>query len=137
MIRHLTSESNYNSIIQDEIIKKREKDGRDKGTISFEILNENNIFVNLYKSGRKNLKAGEKIVGIIIDDEELIEAGVSIYYTDSSSINSRQRSKYTTKFENLCFYVGNELDQDYIKIGEYAHVEGDIPISFIKRVEFY
>ncbi len=136
MIRHLTSESNYNSIIQDKVIRKREKEGRDKETVSFEKVNENNVFVHIYRNG-KMIKDGEKVVGIIMDDQELIKVGFNIYYTDSSSINSRQRSKYTTKYENVTYYAGNELNEDYIKIGEYVHVEGDIPIRFIKEIELY
>lgn len=136
MIRHLTSESNYKSIKKDAIIKARKKSDRDCGVISFEKLNGNDVLVEIFRE-EKNFKSGEKVVAIIIDDEELVREGFNVYYTDSSSINSRQSSQYTTKYENITRFWGDESNKDYVSIGEYVHVEGDIPIKFIKIVEFY
>ena len=136
MIRHLTSKSNYESIIKDGVIKPRKKKDRDFGVVSFEKLNENNILVNIIRE-EKNLKKEEQVVAILIDDEELIKEGFNVYYTDSSLIANRQGSRYTTKYENITRFGGNELNADYINIGEYVHVEGEIPISFIKDVKFY
>ncbi|EGT3619535.1 MULTISPECIES: hypothetical protein [Clostridium] len=104
--------------------------------VSFEKLNENNILVNIIRE-EKNLKKEEQVVAILIDDEELIKEGFNVYYTDSSLIANRQGSRYTTKYENITRFGGNELNDDYINIGEYVHVEGEIPISFIKDVKFY
>lgn len=136
MIRHLTSKFNYENIIKDGIIKPRGKRDRDFGVVSFEKFNENNILVNIIRE-EKYLEGEEQVVAILIDDKELIKEGFNVYYTDSSSIINRQKSKYTTKYENIIRFGGNELNNDYINIGEYVHVEGEISIRFIKNVEFY
>lgn len=134
MIRHLTTKANYNNIISDKVIRTRKKDGRDRGVISFEKYNENDVFVEIFRDGKE---VKDKVVGIFIDDEELDKAGFNIYYTDSSSLKSRQDSKYTTKYENVTRFSKGELDENYIKIGEYVHIEGEIPIRFIKKIQIY
>lgn len=136
MIRHLTSESNYESIIKDGFIKPRKKSDRECGTVSFEKLNGNNVLVDIFRE-EKYFRDGEKVVGILIDDEELNKEGFNVYYTNSSSVISRQESKYTTKYEHITRFFWDESNTDYIKIGEYVHVEGEIPTRFIKNIEFY
>lgn len=135
MIRHLTSEDSYNSIIKDGIIKPREKEGRDKGVVSFETFKGNNNFVEVFKNGKKF--SGGQLVGIFIDEKKLQNENFKLYVADSSSVYSRQNSKYTTKYENITKFSGEETNPSYISIGEYIHVEGEIPIKYIERIERY
>ncbi|MGM8316778.1 hypothetical protein ACSXC4_14960 (plasmid) [Clostridium perfringens] len=136
MIRHLTSKKNYNKILSDGFIKVRTKEGRDFGTVSFEKFNGNDIFIEVF-SKCVNTPNREDIVAILIDDNELINEGFNIYYTDSTSEKNRKESKYTTKYENIVNFNNDEENDDYIKIGEYVHVEQDIPIKFIKEIKYY
>ncbi len=55
MIRYLTTKDSYEKMLQDGIIKARRKNGRDKGVISFETFNNNDVLVSIF------LKEKEKI----------------------------------------------------------------------------
>jgi hypothetical protein len=132
MIRHLTTLEAYESISKDGVIKPRNKDGRDKGVVSFEKYQGNDEFVRLF-SKPSNLR----IVGIFVDEQKLSDDGYKIYSTDSSSLQSRKLSKHTTKYENIVRFKGDETKEEYKNIGEYIHVYGEIPITYIEKVEFY
>ena len=76
-------------------------------------------------------------MGLFIDEEKLKREGVNVYFTNSKTIKDRQISKYTTKYENITRFYGDETAEEYCKIGEYVHVEGEIPISYIEYIKFY
>ena len=137
MIRHLTSKSAFLSIINDGVIKVRQKEGRDNGVVSFEKLNKNDVFVDIFRDGKIDLGKDNVVVGILVDEEKLKNENFTVYYTDSRTEDSRKRSKYTTKYENITRYNNDETSENYIKIGEYIHVEGEIPIKYIEQFIFY
>jgi len=132
MIRHITTIKAYESIMKDGYIKPRNKEGRDKGVISFEKYEGNNAFVAIFSK-----PCDSKFVGIFIDEQRLIDEGFNICSTDSTTLENRQLSKHTTKYENVTRFNGNEMAKEYKEIGEYVHVYGKISIKYIENVEFY
>lgn len=138
MIRHLTSIDIYDRINSDGVMKPRHKHERDRdeGIISFEKLNGNDIFVDVFREG-KGWSKDQVVVGILVDEEKLKKDNFEVYLTDSRTLGSRKNSKYTTKYENITRYNADEIAENYIKIGEYIHVKGEIPIKYIEQVVYY
>ncbi|WP_346896556.1 hypothetical protein [Clostridium sp. UBA7503] len=132
MIRHLTTMYAYEKVLQDGVIKARRKNGREKDVISFETFNNNDVLVSIFLKEK-----GKNIIAIYLDENRLENDGFIVYKTNSSDLKSRQESKYTTKYENIVRYKGDKADKDYRSIGEYVHVQGDIPVKYIEYIKEY
>lgn len=145
MIRHITSLENYNKIKEQGIIKPSARvresstSKREHGAVSFEIFENNNIFVEWIKEEKQHSKGwgSGPLIGIFIKIEELKNNGFRVHITDLSTETSRRESLYTTKHENMTRALHNDTVEDYNQIGEYVHVEGGIPIKYIKKVSCY
>ncbi|CEO27951.1 hypothetical protein [Paraclostridium sordellii] len=137
MIRHITSEDNYNQIIECGYLtfvdKGYNRTRRERNTVSFEVYSNNNNFIGI-ASNRPEYK-DKKLVAIYIDENKLIEGGFKVHFTSSITYEERTKNGYTSKYENIIYFGANENNRFYQEIGEYVHIEGNIPISYFEKIE--
>lgn len=138
MIRHITSDINFERIKNDKQIKNpnlyKTRPSGESGAISFEKYNGNDNLVYLVgKSKIKNDDKINKIVVIYIDENNLNSD--DIIFT-SSEKGMRDKECYTKKECVLYFNMDCE-NKDYKAIGEYVHVKGPISIDKIDHIEFF